>query len=95
MITISDVPTRTPMPMVEIRRSCECERVKVRGSEPARKELRGGRVRLVEGWDVWCFWGTHAMAITVLKVSSMKRPSNILSVCLELYGASKTVEGDS
>lgn len=79
MITISDVPTRMPMPTVEIRRSCECERVKVRGSEPARKELRGRNVKVVEGWDAGWFRGTHAMAITVLKVSSMKRPSNILS----------------
>ena len=35
-----DVPTKTPMPIVEIRRSCECERVKERGREPARKDLR-------------------------------------------------------
>lgn len=34
-----DVPTRTPMPMVETRRSCECDSVNERGSEPARKDL--------------------------------------------------------
>ena len=39
MITIKAVPTRTPIPMVEIRRSRDCEREKESGREPARKDL--------------------------------------------------------
>lgn len=40
MITIRAVPTRTPMPIVEIRRSRDGEREKESGKEPARKDLR-------------------------------------------------------
>jgi hypothetical protein len=39
MMTIKDVPTKTPMPIVEIRRSWIGESEKERGREPARKEL--------------------------------------------------------
>lgn len=38
-MTISEVPTRTPMPIVEISCSRDWERVKDRGREPARKDL--------------------------------------------------------
>ena len=38
-ITISAVPTRTPIPMVDIRRNLDCERVNDRGSDPAMKDL--------------------------------------------------------
>lgn len=57
-MTIKDVPTSTPIPIVEINRSRDCERGKERGNEPARKD---------------------AMAITVLKVSSMNNPSSMVS----------------
>ena len=40
MITIRAVPTKTPMPIVEIRRSRDGEREKESGKEPARKDLR-------------------------------------------------------
>lgn len=36
---MSDVPTRMPTPMLDINRSCDCERVMDSGSAPARKEL--------------------------------------------------------
>ena len=39
MITIRLVPTKTPIPIVEIRRSCDEDSVMERGSAPARKEL--------------------------------------------------------
>lgn len=39
IMTINDVPTRTPIPMVEINRSRDCERGKESGNEPARKDL--------------------------------------------------------
>lgn len=39
MITMREVPTRTPMPRVEIRRSWGFVRVRVRGSMPTPKEL--------------------------------------------------------
>jgi hypothetical protein len=38
MMTIKDVPTRTPIPMVETSLSCDCESVKDRGRLPARKD---------------------------------------------------------
>ena len=40
MMTIREVPTKTPMPMVEISRSLDCESEKERGSNPAKKDLR-------------------------------------------------------
>lgn len=46
------------MPIVEINCSRDCERVKDKGREPARKD---------------------AMAMTVLRVSSIKSPSSILT----------------
>lgn len=39
MMTIRDVPTSTPMPIVEINRSRDCERGKDKGNEPAKKDL--------------------------------------------------------
>ncbi len=39
MITINDVPTKTPMPIVEMSRSCACDREKESGREPARNDL--------------------------------------------------------
>ncbi len=40
MITINAVPTKTPIPIVDINLSRDCESEKDRGREPARKELR-------------------------------------------------------
>ena len=40
IITIRAVPTRTPMPIVDINLSRDCEREKESGKEPARKELQ-------------------------------------------------------
>lgn len=39
MMTIRDVPTSTPMPIVEIMRNLDCDKEKERGNEPARKDL--------------------------------------------------------
>jgi hypothetical protein len=39
IITIKLVPTRTPIPIVEINRSCDEERLMESGNAPARKEL--------------------------------------------------------
>lgn len=40
MMTIREVPTRTPIPTVEMSCSRDCDMVKDRGNEPARKDLR-------------------------------------------------------
>jgi hypothetical protein len=76
MMTIREVPTKTPMPMVEISRSWLDERVIDNGSAPARKQLRR---RLAEDSSVWQ-WDTHVNAMTTLSASSMNNPSNILMV---------------
>lgn len=39
MMTISDVPTKTPMPIVDIRRSRDWDRENERGRAPAKKDL--------------------------------------------------------
>ena len=39
MITTRDVPTKTPIPTVEMSRSRDWDREKDRGSEPARNDL--------------------------------------------------------
>ena len=39
IMTIKDVPTKTPMPMVETSRNRGCESEKDSGREPARKDL--------------------------------------------------------
>lgn len=74
-MTIKDVPTSTPIPMVEINRSRDCERGKERGNEPARKDLGSiSRRTILNDTET-----NHAIAITVLKVSSMNSPSSIVS----------------
>lgn len=73
IITIRDVPTSTPIPIVETNRSRDGDMENERGSEPARKDLEK---RLV--WLCYLLNHTHAMAMIVLKVSSMNRPSSIL-----------------
>ena len=39
MITMSAVPTRTPMPIVEISFNRACDKENDKGKEPARKDL--------------------------------------------------------
>jgi hypothetical protein len=39
IITIKDVPTRTPMPIEDIKRSWEGDSVKASGNEPTTKDL--------------------------------------------------------
>ena len=74
-MTINDVPTNTPIPIVEINRNRDCERGKERGNEPARKDLCSisRRTNLNDTRT------NHAIAMTVLKVSSMNRPSSMVS----------------
>jgi len=38
-MTIREVPTKTPIPIVETSRSCDGERDKESGSEPARNDV--------------------------------------------------------
>ena len=77
---MSDVPTKTPVPRNVMMRSCRWERAKERGRRPAIKELhmvrggtRGPRAEI---------WGTHAIAMMVVSVSSIKRPSHMFAVLL-------------
>lgn len=82
IITIKDVPTRTPMPIEEINRSWEGERVKARGNEPTIKDLRRGQKVLVcIGSLLWCFsiGISHVAAITMLRASKVKSPSMVAS----------------
>lgn len=76
MITISDVPTNTPIPIVDISRSWEEDRLMESGNAPARKELSTISVR--QSTSAYCKM-TYASAITTLKMSNIKRPSNILT----------------
>lgn len=39
IMTIREVPTRIPMPMLDINRSWDCDRAIDRGNAPARKDL--------------------------------------------------------
>jgi len=39
MMTMSAVPTSTPVPIVVMKRNCRGEREKDRGREPAKKDL--------------------------------------------------------
>ena len=73
IITIKDVPTSTPIPIVETSRNREGDMENERGNEPARKDLDKELVQPCYLWNC-----THAMAMIVLKVSSMNRPSSIL-----------------
>ena len=75
-----EVPTSTPMPMVEMSRSWDWEREKESGREPARKDL--GDVSSVESQDSSIIGkemeGTYARAINVLRESNINNPSSIL-----------------
>lgn len=73
IITIRDVPTSTPIPIVETSRSRDGDMENERGSDPARKDLDKELVQ-----PCYLLDRTHAMAMIVLKVSSMNRPSSIL-----------------
>lgn len=73
---ISAVAMSTPMPIVEMSFNRACERVNVKGREPAENELRPWSVR---EFILRVYWEgkQYAMAMTVLKVSSIRRPSII------------------
>ena len=75
MMTIRDVPTNTPIPMVETNRSRDWERGNERGNKPARKDLTSISLNTIQarGGD------THATAMTVLKLINIKSPSNMVS----------------
>lgn len=60
--------------MVDINRSRDCESVIDRGRDPARKDLKSESVH----FEASLRRSPHAIAIMVLKVSSIKRPSSIL-----------------
>ena len=75
MITISAVPTRTPMPIVATNRNRDWERANVKGRDPAKKDLGCVSVRTRHQMVT----STHAIAIIVVNVSSMSRPSNIVT----------------
>ena len=77
MITISEVPTKTPMPKVEIRRNCDCDKVSDSGKRPARKDLSVYYVRIDIGYTR-LHHETYAMAIMMLKESRVTSPSSIL-----------------
>lgn len=61
--------------MVEIRRKRAGDRENDRGRDPARKDLMSR-----SGYGKHLSEGTDAIAITVLKVSSMNSPSNIFTL---------------
>lgn len=44
-MTMSEVPTSMPTPMLDIKRSCDCDRVNDSGRAPARNDL-GSNVSL-------------------------------------------------
>ena len=73
MITISAVPTRTPVPIVDMMRNCRWESENDRGREPARNEL----VLSISHISIQSGRETYAMAIRLLKPSSMNRPSHM------------------
>lgn len=75
MMTIREVPTNTPIPMVETNRNRDWERGKERGSKPARKDLASISLDIVRGWGS----DTHATAITVLKMININSPSNMVA----------------
>jgi hypothetical protein len=73
MITTKDVPTRTPIPIVEIRRNCDEERVMDNGNAPARKDL--DTVSKFSHTPKYAY----AKAITTLRTSNRNSPSNIFT----------------
>ena len=75
---MSEVPTKTPVPSSVMMRSWRGERVKESGMTPAMKELLFSAVMLPP--PLWYAGLSYAIAMSVLKVSSMKRPSHMLSV---------------
>ena len=79
MITISAVPTRRPVPRVEIRRICLWEREKKSGSEPARKDLFSLSID-AQALEDLC--GTDANAMMPPSKSTIHNPSHILDIPL-------------
>jgi hypothetical protein len=77
MITTKDVPTRTPIPIVEISLNCDEERVMDNGNAPARKDLDSvNKISLIPKY-------TYAKAITTLKASNRNSPSNIFTPLIQ------------
>ena len=64
--------------MVEMRRSRDWDRENDNGRDPARNDLLSSLAYVDCQME-----DTNAIAITVLNVSSIKRPSNILTPLLE------------
>lgn len=64
--------------MVEMRRNRDWDRENDNGRDPARNDLPSLLV-----YVDYPIEDTNAMAITVLKVSSIKRPSSILTSSIE------------
>lgn len=62
MMTISEVPTRTPIPMVEMSCSRDCDMVKDRGNEPARKDLRNISDKQLEHGKIFSVRNGHDRA---------------------------------
>lgn len=80
MITIREVPTRTPVPRAVIRRNCRGERENESGRMPAAKDLRGVRVVLSPLYFSCCSEISHAPPIIVPSKSNVQKPSIILIV---------------
>ena len=74
MITINAVPTRTPVPIVDMTRSCRWESENDRGREPARNEL----VFSISHKPIQSSRETYAIVIRLLKPSSINRPSHMV-----------------
>jgi hypothetical protein len=82
MMTISDVPTNTPIPIVEISRNVVGERETIRGSDPARKDLN---CQIISTTILLLALShrarrAYAIPITALRVSSMKSPANMIAM---------------
>ena len=85
MMTISDVPTRTPVPSAVMKRSCFCESANDNGNSPASTDLW-----LMSVFAVCIYYtslevqGTYAVAITTQSSNSIKKPSHIIAITASL-----------
>jgi hypothetical protein len=78
-MTIILVPTSTPIPIVEIKRSCDCDRLTASGNIPAPNDLHSGLV--FEGTaGLQRRRGSYAAAIKTQYISRVKSPSGMLVV---------------
>ena len=78
MMTMSEVPTKTPVPSSVMMRSWRGERVKESGKMPATKELLLSAK--MPPPSLWNAGFAYAIAISVLSESSIKRPSHMLRI---------------